>query len=235
MPQRNLPASFWNPPSRDQIQQTSTSYLWRHSNSLRLFQESASKGTTYYSTGCNLNNASHVNLGRTATNVNHTRAIPVSYSQPSAVMVKSFPPGYLQQGLQPLSDRSAPPSYNDLLIQPEVKPQLPLVPGEPARANNNETLYHITRVIWANYRRRRKEKTGNKIVWKHTSSATGGTEIIYTLFVNDVEWGLESLVRDTLQTHWFLPCILLSWLRFETELQLSLSVIPCKNSCFGSS
>ena len=68
-------------------------------------------------------------------------------------MVKSFPSGYLQQGPQPLSDPSVPllaqetdvdcnekqtsfrfnPSYNDLLIQPEVKPQLPLVPGEPAR------------------------------------------------------------------------------------------------------
>ena len=157
MPQRNLPASFWNPPSRDQTQQTSTSYLWRHSNSLRLFQQSASKGTTCYSTGCHLNNASHVNLGRTATNVDHTRAIPVSYSQPSAVMVKSFSPGYLQLLSAPLLIQEAGvdcnemqtsfrfnPSYNYLLIQPEVKPQLPLVPGEPARANNNETLYHIT-------------------------------------------------------------------------------------------
>lgn len=141
MTQRNLPASFWNLPSREQTPQ-------------RLFQQSASNGPTYYSTGCHVtNNASHVSLGRTATNAEDTYAFSVSCAQLAAEVVESVLPRYLQQGPQPLSDPSGPlltqetdvdcdemqtsfkfnPSYNDLLIQPEVKPQLPLVPGEPAR------------------------------------------------------------------------------------------------------
>jgi len=152
MTQRNLPSSFWNQPSRDQTPQPPTSYP-RHSNSLCLFQQSASNGPTYYSTGCHVtNNNSHVSLGRTATNADDTYAFSVSCAQLAAEVVKTFPPRYLQQGPQPLSDPSVPlltqetdvdcnqmqisfrfnPSYNDLLIQPEVKPQLPLVPGEPA-------------------------------------------------------------------------------------------------------
>ena len=153
MTQRNLPSSFWNLPSGDQTPQPPTSYP-RHSNSLCLLQQNASEGTTYYSTGCHVtSNASHVSLGRTATNADDTYAFSVSCAQLAAEVVKSFPPGYLQQGPQPLPDNSGPlltqetdvdcngmqtsfrfnPSYNDLLIQPEVKPQLPLVPGEPAR------------------------------------------------------------------------------------------------------
>ena len=152
MTQRNLPASFWNLPSRDQTLQPPTSYP-RHSNSSCLFQQSASDGPTYYSSGYHVtNNASHVSLGQTATNANDTYAFSVSCAQLAAEVVKSFPLGYFQQGRPPLSDPSVPllaqetdvdcnemqtsfrfnPSYNNLLIQPEVKPQLPLVPGEPA-------------------------------------------------------------------------------------------------------
>lgn len=154
MTQRNLPSSFWNQPSRDQTPQPPTSCP-RQSNSLCLFQQNASEGTTYYSTGCRVtNDASHVSLGGTAANAaSDTYAFSVSCAQLTAGVVKSFPLGYLQQGPQPLSDSSVPlltqetdvdcnemqtsfrfnPSYNHLLIQPEVKPQLPLVPGEPAR------------------------------------------------------------------------------------------------------
>ena len=153
MTQRNLPASFWNLTSRDQTPPPPTSYQC-HSNSSCLFQQSASNGPTYYSSGYHVtNNASHVSLGRTATNTDDTYAFSVSCAQLAAEVVKSFPPRYLQQGPQPLSDPSVPlltqetdvdcnemqtsfrfnPSYNDLLIQPDVKPQLPLVPGEPAR------------------------------------------------------------------------------------------------------
>ena len=153
MTQRNLPASFWNLPSRDQTPPPPTSYPC-HSNSSCLFQQSASNGPTYDSTGYHVtNNASHVSLGRTATNADDTYAFSVSCAQLAAEVVESVPPRYLQQGPQPLSDPSVPvltqetdvdcnemqtsfwfnPSYNDLLIQPEVKPHLPLVPGEPAR------------------------------------------------------------------------------------------------------
>ena len=154
MTQRNLPASFWNQPSSDQTPQPPTSYP-RHNNSLCLFQQNASEGTTYYSTGCRVtNDASHVSLGGTATNAaSDTYAFSVSCAQLASGVVESFPPRYLQQGPQPLSDPSRPlltqetdvdcnemqtsfrfnPSYNDLLIQPKVKPQLPVVSGEPAR------------------------------------------------------------------------------------------------------
>lgn len=99
MSQRNLPASFWIPPSTDQIHQLPTSYH-RQGNSMRLFQQNAPNRTTYYSTGCHATNGSQVSLERTAPNVVHTYAIPVSYTQLPMGVVKRFPPGHPQQGSQ---------------------------------------------------------------------------------------------------------------------------------------
>lgn len=163
MSQRNLPASFWIPPSTDQTHQLPTSYH-RQSNSMRLFQQNAPNRTTYYSTGCHATNGSHVSLERTAPNVVHTYAIPVSYTQLPIGVVKRFPPGHPQQGSQPSYKASAPPltqetdihcnemqtsfrfnpGYNTLLVQPEVKPHLPVVPGEPSRAKHDEKRNHIS-------------------------------------------------------------------------------------------
>lgn len=164
MSQRNLPASFWIPPSTDQIHQLPTSYH-RQGNSMRLFQQNAPNRTTYYSTGCHATNGSQVSLERTAPNVVHTYAIPVSYTQLPMGVVKRFPPGHPQQGSQPSYKASAPPltqetdihcnevqtsfrfnpGYNTLLVQPEVKPHLPVVPGEPSRANSHdEKRNHIS-------------------------------------------------------------------------------------------
>ena len=62
------------------------------------------------------------------------------------------------------------------------------------RDENNETRYHITPRSsgLVTDDEERKKKTDNEIVWKkslvmHFYSVTGGTEIVYTLFVNDME------------------------------------------------
>ena len=163
MSQRNLPASFWIPPSRGQTHQLPTNYPCQ-SNSMRLFQQNAPNGTTYYSTGCHVPNGSHVSLERTTPNVVHAYAIPVSFSQLPVGVVKRFPPGHRQQDSQPSYKASTlpltqetdincneiqtpfrfNPGYNTLLVQPEVKPHLPVVPGEPSRAMHDEKRNHIS-------------------------------------------------------------------------------------------
>ena len=51
----------------------------------------------------------------------------------------------------------------------------------------------------------------------HFYSVTGGTEIVYTLFVNDMEWGLSNkYAADTLNSAMFFAN--LAWFRDRTPV-----------------
>lgn len=132
----------------------------RHGNATGVFQENQD-ATTHY------NNCYHPFTGQrgvyeqNAPNGVHARPIPVSYAQLPVGAVKSFVPGLTQQVSAQSCRAPAPPfpqetaahcndlhtswrfnpRYNALLVQPEVKPHLPVVPGEPRvkldRKNND--------------------------------------------------------------------------------------------------
>ena len=92
----------------------------------------------------------------TESNFVHTRTIPVSYAQLPTGTIKSDSSGpqirvqpfhaflhslphesALQNSdLEPNSLRFDP-SYNSLLVQPDVKPHLPHIPGEPSRTRTD--------------------------------------------------------------------------------------------------
>ena len=161
MSQRNLPASFWNPSQTDQSQQLQTSFP-PQDNRVSLFQQNLHNGTTHCNNGYHGSTGLHGNYDQSAPNVVRTRTIPVSYAQLPAGAVKTFPSGLLAQQAPAHSYRPPTPPflqetaaqcnaiqtslrfnprYNALLVQPEVKPHLPVVPGEPCKrldGNNND-------------------------------------------------------------------------------------------------
>lgn len=156
MSQRNLPVSFWNPSQTTQSQHLQTGFSRRHGNSVNIFQQNHNTTThynnSYHSTG------HHGNFNHNGPNFVHTRTIPVSYAQLPPGTVKSLSPGLAPQmsvrpfrasapsfpqesavqnnDLQPTSLRFNP-SYNSLLVQPDVRPHLPHVPGEPPRTRTD--------------------------------------------------------------------------------------------------
>ena len=149
MSQRNLPVSFWNPSQTDQSQHLQGSF-YPSVKPIHKFQENHNIITNYnrssHSTG------HHGNYDQNGPDFVRMRAIPVSYAQLPARVVKGFSPGLAPQvsaqpcrasapsfpqeaaiqsnELQPSSLRFNP-RFDSLLVQPNVKPYLPLVPGEP--------------------------------------------------------------------------------------------------------
>jgi len=149
MSQRNLPASFWNPSQTDQSQHLQGTF--HHSGKpIDMFQQNYNT-ITHYNRSCH-STGHHGNDDQNGPSFVRRRAIPVSYAQLPTGVVKSFSPGlapqvsaqpcrepassFLQEAavqsndLQPSSLRFNP-RYNSLLVQPDVKPHLPVVPGEP--------------------------------------------------------------------------------------------------------
>lgn len=156
MSQRNLPPSFWNSSHKNQPQHHQTS-LSHHGNSGNIFQQKHNTMTPYdcnYQATGNHDNFSHP----TGSNFVYTRTIPMSYAQLPTGTVKNLSPGpgpqirvqpchastpsfplesALQNSdLQPNSLRFDP-SYNSLLVQPDVRPHLPHIPGEPSRTRTD--------------------------------------------------------------------------------------------------
>lgn len=149
MSQRNLPASFWNPTQMDQSRPRQASFT-RHGNATGVFQENQD-ATTHYNNCYHPFTGQHGVYEQNAPNGVHARPIPVSYAQLPVGAVKSFVPGLTQQVSAQSCRAPAPPfpqetaahcndlhtswrfnpRYNALLVQPEVKPHLPVVPGEP--------------------------------------------------------------------------------------------------------
>ena len=122
-----------------------------------MFQQNNNTITRYnrsgHSTGHN------GNYDQNGSNFVRTRAFPVSYSQLPTGVVKSFSPGLAPQVAAQPCRAPAPsfpqevavqrndlqqsslrfnPRYNSLLVQPDVKPHLPVVPGEPTRSKIEE-------------------------------------------------------------------------------------------------
>lgn len=150
MSQRNLPVSFWNPSHSDQSQHLQGS-VSRHGNPVHMFQQNHNPAI-HYNSSCP-STGRHGSHNQNGSNFVRARAIPVSYAQLPTGVVKSFTPGLAPQVptqpcraaaptfpqeaaaqntvLQPTSTRFNP-RYNSLLVQPEVKPHLPVVPGEPS-------------------------------------------------------------------------------------------------------
>ena len=145
MSQRNLPVSFWNPSQKDQSHQHLQTSFNHHGNPINMFQQNHNTTThynsSYHSAGY------HGKYKQNGPNFVRTRAITVSYAQLPTGVVETFSPGLAPQ----VSAQPAPsfpqepdvqsndlqtslrfnPSYNSLLVQPDVKPHLPIVPGEP--------------------------------------------------------------------------------------------------------
>lgn len=151
MSQRSLPVSFWTPSQTDQSQHFQGFYN-HHGNPIHMLQQNHNPAT-HYNRSCHLNHRG--NYDQNGTSFVRARAIPVSYAQLPRGAVKSFtaglappqvsgPPGRApvpsfpqdaavqSTDLQPTSLRFNP-RYNSLLVQPDVKPRLPVVPGEPPR------------------------------------------------------------------------------------------------------
>ena len=157
MSQRNLPVSFWNPSQTDQSQHLQGTF--NHSGKpIDMFQQNHNT-ITHYNRSCH-STGHHGNCDQNGPRFVCTRAIPVSYAQLPTGVVKSFSlglapqvsaqpcraalPSFLQEAavqsndLQPSSLRFNP-CYISLLVQPDVKPHLPVVPGEPTRTQIKES------------------------------------------------------------------------------------------------
>ena len=156
MSQRNLPVSFWNPSQTDQFQHLQGTFS-HNGKPIDMFQQNNNTIThynrSYHTTG------HHGNSEQNGPTFVRTRAIPVSYAQLPTGVVKSFSaglapqvsaqpcraplPSFVQEApvqsndLQPSSLRFNP-RYNSLLVQPDVKPHLPVVAGEPTRTQIKE-------------------------------------------------------------------------------------------------
>ena len=154
MSQRNLPVSFWNPSQTDQSRQGTFS---RSGNPIHMFQQNHNAITHYNKSSHSTDH--HGNYDQNGPNFVRARAIPVSYAQLPTGALKSFSPGLAPPASAPPCRASAPsfpqdttvhssdlqassmrfnPSYNSLLVQPDVKPHLPVVPGEPTRTKIEE-------------------------------------------------------------------------------------------------
>lgn len=150
MSQRNLPISFWNPSHSEQSPQQLQTSSNCHSNAVNTFQQNHN-GTNHYNNTYHHFTGQHGIYEQNTPNAVRARVIPVSYTQFPSGPFKSFAPGFTQQVPSQscrVSTSSFPqeftaqcndtqnssrfnPRYNALLVQPEVKPHLPVVPGEP--------------------------------------------------------------------------------------------------------
>ena len=155
MSQRNLPVSFWNP-SRQTDQSQHLQGTFTHSGEpIQMFQHVQNPNKiSHYNKSCD-STSHHGNYDQNGQHFVRRRAIPVSYAQLPTGAVKGFSPGlapqprrapappFLQEtavqsnDLQPSSLRFNP-RYNSLLVQPDVKPHLPVVPGEPTHTKIEE-------------------------------------------------------------------------------------------------
>jgi len=156
MSQRNFPVSFWNPSQTDQSQDLQGTF--NHSgNPTHMFQQNHNT-ITHYNRSCH-SKGHHGNYNQNGPNFVRARAIPVSYAQLPTGAVKSFSPGLAPPASAQPCRAPAPsfpqdaavqgnefqasslrfnPRYNSLLVQPDVKPHLPVVPGEPPRTKIEE-------------------------------------------------------------------------------------------------
>jgi len=156
MSQRNLPVSFFNPSQTDQSQHLQGAFS--HSGKpIHAFQQNHNT-MTHCNRSCH-STGHHGNYDQNRPHFDCTRDIPVSYTQLPTGVVKGFSPGLAphmpaepcrapvpsfplttavqNNDLQPSSLRFNP-RYNSLLVQPDVKPHLPVVPGEPTRTKIEE-------------------------------------------------------------------------------------------------
>ena len=139
--QRSLPPSFWDPsPSLQSSQQVGASRP-----TTGLMQQNDELSTTLYSNQCYAF-GHHGNSEEKGANFIRSRAVPVSFSELPAGAVKSVAPvsvapfHSLPLPRDSAVQHSAPqtpvgfnPCYNAFLVQPEVRPQLPRIPGEPQK------------------------------------------------------------------------------------------------------
>ena len=155
MSQRNLPVSFWNSSQTDQSQHLRGSF--NHSGEpIHTFQHNT---IAHYNRSCH-SKGHHGNYDQNGPHFVRTKAIPDSYAhlptgeakgfssglppQVSAQPCRASAPSFPQEvalhsnDLQPSSLRFNP-QYNSLLVQPDVKPHLPVVPGEKMRTKIEET------------------------------------------------------------------------------------------------
>ena len=154
MPQREFPALFWNPTPTSRSQQVETVCHW-HGNTVDVVTISNCHGNAVNSTAANRHvNGSQLFTGQYGScqqNLpNLIRAVPVSHVSlsvgsfslgPNQQLPAQFhrasvlPYPYPQKVFAPYYDSQDSlkfdPRYNPLLVQPEVKPHLPTVPGEP--------------------------------------------------------------------------------------------------------
>ena len=145
MPQREIPASFWNPTPRRHGQQVETVCYWhsnivdvtisnntaanRHVNGAHVFPCQYGR---FQQNQPNLISAvpvSHVSLSVGSSSLGPNQQLPADSSRapvlPYPYPQKVFAPYYDSQ-----DSFKSDPRYNPLLVQPEVKPHLPL-PREP--------------------------------------------------------------------------------------------------------
>lgn len=151
MSQRGLPQSFFNPSQTDQFQRLQGTFS--HSGKpIHVFQQN-NNTITHYNKSCH-STGHHGNYDQNEPHFVQRRDIPVSYAQLPTGVVKGFSPAHVprisaepccapaasfpqQTAMQnhdlPPSSLRFNPRYNSLLVQPDVKPHLPVVPGEPTR------------------------------------------------------------------------------------------------------
>ena len=157
MSQRNFPASFWSPSHTEQSPQQLQTSSNCHSNAVNMFQQNHNATNHYNNTYHNFTSQHSIYEQNTPTSV-RARVIPVSFTQFPSGTFKNCTPGLTQQ-VSSQSCRTLSPSfpqefsaqcndtqnssrfnprYNALLVQPEVKPNLPVVPGEPRAKQNGK-------------------------------------------------------------------------------------------------
>lgn len=160
MSQRNLPVSFFNPSQTDQSQHLQGSFS-HGGKPTHMFQQNHN-AITHYNRSCQ-STGHHGNYDQNMQNrprFLRTRDIPVSYAQLPAGVVRGFSPRSAPQVSAQPCRSTAPasfpqeaavqsndlqssslrfnPCYNSFLVQPDVKPHLPVVPGEPTRTKIGE-------------------------------------------------------------------------------------------------
>ena len=153
MSQRNLPVSFFNPSQTDQSQHLPGSFS-HSAKPINMFQQNHN-AITHYNRSCQ-STGHHGNYDQNGPRFLRARDIPVSYGQLPTGVVRGFSPGPAPQvSAQPCrssfpqeaavqsndlqsSSLRFNPRYNSFLVQPDVKPHLPVVPGEPTRTKIGE-------------------------------------------------------------------------------------------------
>ena len=156
MSQRNLPVSFFNPSQTDQSQHLQETFS--HSGKPTHMLQQNHNTITHYNRSCQ-STGHNGNYDQNGPHFVRTRDIPVSYAplptgvvkgfspalaprmsaEPSRIPAPSFPQKTAMQNNDlPPSSLRFNPRYNSLLVQPDVKPHLPVVPGEPTRTKIEE-------------------------------------------------------------------------------------------------